>query len=328
MKTPAQLETILARGFAGITEPRPEAIAKIAKDEYMNTRRAYGFASLGTLLSGDISKLQKSDGVNLGLAFPPADASGLANVCAFAGDCASTCVAFSGNGGFSSTQRVRMARLDFAINQPRLFAVLLWEELRKATQSDTYAVNIRLNTYSDIRWERVAPELFEYFSRSNFYDYTKHPTRSRPRHLMPSNYVLTYSISEKTTPAEFLRNVGIDRNTAAVVATRSGNTAQGWRAIPQTFAGLPVIDGDMQDARHLDPLGHVVILRRKHTLKPSSGLIAGAAVIAGTITNAAAARSSESEPVSAAPQLVKNSQAAAAVNDSAARSRKRRTDGK
>jgi hypothetical protein len=223
---------------------------------------------------------------------------------------------------------VRAARLDFAIEQPLFFAVLLWEELRKATQSDTYAVAVRLNTYSDIRWERVAPHLFEYFSRSTFYDYTKHPTRSRPRHLMPNNYTLTYSISEKTTPAEFLRNVSIDRNTAAVIATRSGNTPQGWRAIPETFAGLPTIDGDKQDARHLDARGHVVILRRKHTLKPSSGLIAGAAVIAETITNAAANRSSEPRPVSASPHLGETSQAATAVKDGAARSRKRHTDGK
>lgn len=323
MKTPAQLETILHRGFAGIDEPAQEFRVKIAKAEYMKIRARYGFSSLGTLLSGDISKLQKSDGVNLGLAFPPAISSHVANVCAFAGDCASTCVAFSGNGGFSTTQAVRAARLDFAIEQPLFFAILIWEELRKATQSDTYAVAIRLNTYSDIRWERVAPNLFEYFSRSTFYDYTKHPQRSRPAHTLPSNYRLTYSLSEKTTAAEFARNIDAGRNVAAVVAVRSGSVPA-WREIPSTFAGLPTIDGDQTDARHLDPLGVVVLLRRKHTLKASSGLIAGAAVIAEQYLKAAANRSGSTRPVSASPHLGESSQAAAAVNDGAARSRKRR----
>jgi len=277
MKTPSQLEKILEQGFRGITEPRPEAIVKIARAEYSLIRARYGFASAGALLSEEISKLKKSEGKNLGLAFMPADSSGLANVCAFAGDCARDCVAFSGNGGFSSTQRVRLARLAFAIEQPRLFAVLLWDELRKHSQDDTYAMNVRLNTYSDIRWELVAPELFAYFTRANFYDYTKHPARSRRD--VPTNYSLTYSVSEKTSTAEFWKNLDMGRNVAAVIETRSGKTPQGWRPIPSTFAGVPTIDGDQRDDRHNDPRGVVVILRRKHTLKASSGLITKAAAI-------------------------------------------------
>jgi len=280
MKTPNQLEKLLARGFSGITEPRPDAVVKIARDELQTIRARYGFASRGALLSEEISKLKKSNGKNLGLAFMPADSSGLANVCAFAGDCARDCVAFSGNGGYSSTQRVRLARLAFAIEQPRLFAVLLWDELRKHSQDDTYTMNVRLNTYSDIRWELVAPELFAYFTRANFYDYTKHPVRSRPN--VPANYSLTYSVSEKTSPREFWKNLENDRNVAAVIDVRSGETPNGWRPIPQTFAGVPTVDGDLRDDRHNDPRGVVVILRRKHTLKASSGLITKAAAISAT----------------------------------------------
>lgn len=277
MKTPAQLEQILARGFAGITEPPAEFRVKLARAEYMKIRARYGFASRGALLSEEISKLKKSEGKNLGLAFMPADSSEIANVCAFAGDCARDCVAFSGNGGFSSTQRVRLARLAFAIEQPLFFAVLLWDELRKHSADDTFTMNVRLNTYSDLRWENIAPKLFEYFSRANFYDYTKHPARSRRD--VPANYSLTYSVSEKTTDSEFWRNLGVGRNVAAVIETRSGETPQGWRPIPQTFAGVPTIDGDLRDDRHNDPRGVVVILRRKHTLKASSGLITRAAEI-------------------------------------------------
>jgi hypothetical protein len=300
MKTPAQLEKILAAGFSKITEPRPETIVKIARAEYANVRARYGFKSAGSLLSEEISKLKKSDGKNLGLAFMPAEASGLANVCAFAGDCARDCVAFSGNGGFSSTQRVRLARLAFAIEQPRLFAVLLWDELRMHSQDDTYPMNVRLNTYSDIRWEKVAPHLFEYFERANFYDYTKHPARSRRD--VPANYSLTYSVSEKTTPSEFWRNLEIGRNVAAVVDVRSGKTPQGWRPIPPTFAGVRTIDGDLRDDRHNDPRGVVVILRRKHTLKASSGLITRAAEIDAS-HRGIFYRSAPSRPVTASPHL-------------------------
>ena len=172
MKTPAQLEQILSRGFAGITEPATNLRVDIARAEYMKIRARYGFKSRGALLSLEIGKLKKSDGKNLGLAFMPAESSGLANVCAFAGDCARDCVAFAGNGGFTSTQRVRLARLAFAIERPHDLAVMLWDELRMHSQDDTYPMNVRLNTYSDIRWEKVAPYLFEYFERY----FLNHPT--------------------------------------------------------------------------------------------------------------------------------------------------------
>jgi hypothetical protein len=298
MKTPAQLEKILRDGFAGITEPPAEFRVKLARAEYMKIRARYGFASRGALFSEEISKLKKSEGKNLGLAFMPAEASGLANVCAFAGDCARDCVAYSGNGGFSSTQRVRLARLAFAVESPLFFAVLLWDELRMHSQDDTYPMNVRLNTYSDIRWEKVAPHLFAYFTRANFYDYTKHPARSRRD--VPANYSLTYSVSEKTTPSEFWRNLEIGRNVAAVVDIRSGETPNGWRPIPQTFAGVPTVDGDLRDDRHNDPRGVVVILRRKHTLKASSGLITKAAAINATHSGDVY-RSASSGPVSATP---------------------------
>ena len=269
---PHQLEQLLTWGFktaSNYDTKKTERNVRGAKLVFAQVRSDYGFKSAGTLLSTSISKLQKNKQATAGLSFPPALSSGLANLCAFSDSCAETCVAFSGNGGFTQTQQSRKAKLEFALKFPEAFAVLLTHEI--AQMQKKYAghkIAIRLNTYSDIRWERVAPQLFTQFPRVKFYDYTKHTMRSRPAETMPKNYSLTYSVSEKTTAHEIRVAKEAGRNLAVVVAIRSGKTPQGYRKIPKTWGGMPTTDGDIRDDRHNDKKGTVVILRRKHTMKP------------------------------------------------------------
>lgn len=279
MYTPNQLEKKLREAserFQGILEhynyPHQPDIAR-AVQVFAEIRKECGFKSKGSLLSHEISKLKKDQTHIAGLALLPATYSNLANLCAFADSCADDCVAYSGNGSFMTTQYARLARTEFLVKHPYEFFTLLTVELYEARKKYP-DLAVRLNTYSDIRWERVAPWLFSYFKSIQFYDYTKHTTASRPENTRPANYHLTYSVSENTTAKEIGKNADIGRPLAVVVGIRSGKTKTGeMRPIPDTWAGLPTIDGDISDARWTTPTGSVVILRRKHTLNTNAPMI-------------------------------------------------------
>ena len=255
---------------------------KQAETKFAEVRARLGFKSKGTLLSGDISKLNKDGSAILGLALLPASTSDIANLCAFADSCENTCVAFSGNGGWSKTQKSRLARTVLLTEHPKEFLTLLLSELFTALDNRadrTQKLNVRLNTYSDIRWEQIARWMFLMFMESiNFYDYTKHPMRSRPISKMPANYHLTYSVSERTTKAQLRETLKANRPIAVVVSIRSGvqpSTGE-MKPIPTTWANRPTVDGDATDRRWETKTGEVVILRRKHTMRENHPMILAA----------------------------------------------------
>jgi hypothetical protein len=271
MKTPAQIEKSLKAAFSKYeNKTHAETIADLeqARTVYRWVRSTHGIKSPGKLLTQSISKLEKNETPTYGLAFLPATYSELGNLCAFSDSCAETCVAFSGNGSFSSTMRSRQAKTHFMINHPYEFIVMLCAELATLHEYTNGESLVRLNTYSDIRWERIFPDFMRALYSVQFYDYTKHTTRSRPAKTLPDNYRLTYSVSEKTTAQEIKNASAANRNLAVVVSIRSGKTNTGWRPIPKTWANMPTVDGDQTDDRANDPTGVVVILRRKHTMKP------------------------------------------------------------
>lgn len=241
-----------------------------ARHIYKFVANNHGISNPGNLLSESISKLNKNSLPTFGLALLPATYSGLGNLCAFSDSCADTCVAFSHNGSYSSTKRSRLAKTELMINYPESFMILLKHEISEAARKYK-TPQIRLNTYSDIRWENIMPEVFDTYANVQFYDYTKHPVSSRPN--VPNNYRLTYSISEKTTAKEIEKAKTANRNLAVVVSIRSGKIKEQWRAIPKTWAGIPTVDGDQTDDRYSDPSGVVVILRRKHTMKANHPMI-------------------------------------------------------
>jgi hypothetical protein len=96
--------------------------------------------------------------------------------------------------------------------------------------------------------------LMEHFPNVQFYDYTKWP--SHLRQDLPANYHLTFSRSELTTSEDIKREIDAGRNVAVV-----------FDAVPDTWEGLPVIDGDANDLRFLDPTGVIVGLKAKGAAK-------------------------------------------------------------
>lgn len=284
MKTPKQIETALQRAAIQlkkqlVTNRRINSDeVKEAKRIFQELREAQGFSTSAKLFSREISKLNKDEVTILGLPLLPATHSGIANLCAFADSCADNCVAFSGNGMFPSVYKSRMAKTDLLVNHPRAFMALMISELIDTyieAQAMEQKLAVRLNTYSDIRWEKVAPFLFDGFPAVQFYDYTKHPTRSRPEDTRPRNYHLTYSVSERTTAKELESAAFSKRPLAVVVSIRSGKVKdlEGMRPLPRTWGGLKVVDGDESDARWTTPQGSVVLLRRKHTMSKTHAMI-------------------------------------------------------
>ena len=187
-----------------------------------------------------------------GVSLAPADSSGL-EVCAFRTDnCTDGCVSTAGYGRYDSNTVARKLKTRFLAAYPDEFLTLVADEIRRANKLHGRNIAVRLNTFSDLRWEIIAPWLFTMFPRVAFYDYTKWTRRDTPR-----NYHLTFSVSEKTTDRGALEMLDRFGTIAVVFDTKRGHP------LPTTFLGAPVIDGDKSDARYRDKRGSVIGLRAK-----------------------------------------------------------------
>jgi hypothetical protein len=110
---------------------------------------------------------------------------------------------------------------------------------------------VRMNGTSDIDWMDEWPELFGMFPNIQFYDYTKDPTRVGGD--LPPNYHLTFSRSEDNDDdADRIMDEGL-ANVAVVFD----------KELPEYYNGYPVISGENDDERFLDPDGHIIGLIAK-----------------------------------------------------------------
>lgn len=234
-----------------------------AKAQWAAHRAAHGAAELcAPLLTapGDNAKLNKTEkhgNVVFSLSLAQSDTSGH-NTCRFSTpDCRRGCVSFAGKGELDSVQAGRIRRTTFLVDNPSAFFTLLFHEIERAWAKYGRALSVRLNTFSDIPWERVAPELFERFPAVTFYDYTKWATRAD----LPPNYTLTYSVSEFTADSSVLLNTSHGENVAVIFNTKRGQD------LPVKFMGVRVVDGDESDHRPSDPRGVIVGLRAKGRMR-------------------------------------------------------------
>jgi hypothetical protein len=200
----------------------------------------------------------------------PGKLSGLINVCPNASvACDNLCLYFAGRGAFNSVQQARTAKTVFYVKDRETFLATLKENvtavIRKAKAKKMVPV-IRLNGTSDIGWERYT--VIQAFKTTRFYDYTKSFQRmvSFLDGKLPSNYSLTFSRSET------------NENDCVSILKRGGNVAVVFRSktLPTHWQGFPVINGDENDLRFLDPKGVVVGLTAKGKAKSdTSGFVVG-----------------------------------------------------
>jgi hypothetical protein len=214
----------------------------------------------------------------------------LPNLCAGSSPaCRHSCLVFAGQNYaadwsiFSKFQKTRLLFSD-----PEAFGRVLYEAClrhHRNSSKNKFIGAVRLNVLSDVPWEVVFPSLFEALPDTQFYDYTKVYGRQVPR-----NYDLTFSNSGGN-----LRNVkrvleGGGR-VAVVALVREWRRGPATRMLPEESKrrwekrkaseahrlwssrlpatcnvggrDIPVIDGDVNDVRFLDPKPSIIALRWK-----------------------------------------------------------------
>jgi hypothetical protein len=213
------------------------------------------------------------------LYFMPAKQSGeqLCPMAAIAG-CEKACLFTAGRGAMNSVYLSRL-RKTLYFNQYRdLFMHQLHNELireRAKAKRKGYKLIVRLNGTSDIRWENIAVSGYASIMQAvpdiQFYDYTKLANRKN----VPANYDLTFSYSGVADYAPYVAKAVANGERIAVVF-RNRAIVDAMLANGETFLGLPVVDGDNSDIRHLDPKGAVVALYAKgKARKDQSGFVVG-----------------------------------------------------
>jgi hypothetical protein len=122
--------------------------------------------------------------------------------------------------------------------------------------------------YNGVRY----PNVHSIFPAVRFYEYTKMPYGIASRGGIPDNLHFTFSASDRAdsdSRAQEWLNAGY--SVAVVTFTKR-------HEIPDTFTvngtAYHTVDGDLHDARFLDPSGHVVILAAKGRAKrDTSGFV-------------------------------------------------------
>lgn len=227
-----------------------------------------------TMSNPKLQKGAKYGYLSAGLHLAPSDLSGVMNTCPYATPgCRAACLNKAGRGGIgahNAIQDCRMARTWLFHYARQEFMADLQADVRLLVRQAA-ALNlkpaVRLNCTSDIRWEtvRINPpgqghshfvhaNIMDAFPSVQWYDYTKAPAKLRQN--LPANYHLTYSHHELTADddmRQWLRTAPV----AVVFDTRKG------QPLPETWDGLPVVDGDLHDLTFLAPAGTIVGLRAK-----------------------------------------------------------------
>ena len=177
----------------------------------------------------------------------PSDTSKSINVCPFATpQCKSTClVSSSYHMNLDASVSARLNRTLFFLHDRQGFKAMLYKNIvkhiKKAIKTNRIPV-IRLNGTSDLPFEKIFPELFTDFPGVQWYDYTKYPITKRVN--LPSNYYLLRSHSEENhSELDAMLQVG---NVAVVFNTKKG------QALPKTWNGYEVLNGDQDDLRFKD----------------------------------------------------------------------------
>lgn len=210
-----------------------------------------------------LAKGEKRGILTAGLHLSPGNESGV-NLCPWSTDgCRAACLGHSsGRMRFTASKRARLLRTIFMLTKWEAFSEQLHKEVlklaRKASKHDM-TPSVRLNTTSDLPWERYFPELFKAFPDVLFYDYTKSKTRVEKflvDDLWPLNYHLTFSYNGHNWPiCDYLLQ---RQATVAVVFSDE---------LPTKHNGYTVIDGDETDCRSLDSNAVIVGLHAKGAAK-------------------------------------------------------------
>lgn len=180
--------------------------------------------------------------------------------------CLKACLNTAGRGIMKNVQAGRKRKTDYYQNDRQAFLSELVKDIstlkRRARKAGLIPV-IRLNGTSDIDWKDLRFDsgkfegynVFELFSETQFYDYTKMPLKMINNSYR--NYHLTFSFSGENMEScqEMLDR---ELNVAYVYA------ADSWiDKMIKTGLSNKYINGDLHDLRFLDGKGKMILLKAK-----------------------------------------------------------------
>ena len=186
--------------------------------------------------------------------------------------CIKACLNTAGRGAMNCVQAARQRKAEWFYRDRDGFMRQLITDLKRFVaycKKRGIQPVIRLNGTTDIRWELITIDgqtVFELFPEISYYDYTKIANRNTD-HI--PNYHLTWSYSNASPKYAAMMQTALDRGmNVATVFRKAFDYANTW-------AGLPVINGDADDLRILDPKGgHIVALYAKGRAKrDTSGFV-------------------------------------------------------
>lgn len=175
--------------------------------------------------------------------------------------CLGCCLQTAGRGVFKSVQEARQKRTELFRSDPEEFYKILAEELNKLSKKalrKNLTPAARLNGTSDCILIDPSdhPEIL-------FYEYTK-SLKQLTEYLDRGYASVTFSRSENNWHE--CQEV-LEKGLANVAVVFKGD-------LPMVYKGYKVIDGDLHDARFLDPKGVIVGLKAKgRALKDLSGFV-------------------------------------------------------
>ena len=180
--------------------------------------------------------------------------------------CLRGCLNTCGRGGMNVVQRARLAKTRKFLQDPNAFALELDDEMRAAVRTasrkgiDQW---FRLNLTSEIWWESyISTDLLRHC-----YDYTKSQDRWRRQ---PYHLTLSWNECFWQSPATLARESTTRPGVAVVVdpAIHARLTRK------QTFHGVAIVDGTLDDQRPYDPAGALILLKPLGKLKSdTSGFV-------------------------------------------------------
>src|SRR5210317_117174 len=196
----------------------------------------------------------------------PSNISGFETCASKSKGCSKACLHGSGNPVFMSQKILgRTNRTLMYFKERAKFLSMMTKEIRNHEincKKHGLKPVIRLNTTSDIMFEKQKFNFMQDFPNVQFYDYTKHFNRMIKylKGQLPANYHLTFSRNEEN-----------DTQSTQVLKA-GGNVAIVFRKeLPETYKGFNVVNGDLHDLRFLDQKNVVVGLKEKLTLNEDTG---------------------------------------------------------
>lgn len=212
----------------------------------------------------------------------PANLSGH-NVCPMAtAGCIAGCLNTAGRGGImragettNAIQKARVRRTQWLYDSRAHFLATLQRDVERFVdwcEDNGFKPVLRLNGTSDLDWDGMAPELMAYFKALGVirYDYTKVATRMKRQ---GDHYSLVFSLAENNADNAF--RWAMHGGNVAVVFRTANLPKEYCLSVPGLGAvTLPVVDGDKNDLRFLDPRGVIVGLKAKgKAKKDTSGFV-------------------------------------------------------